>query len=64
MAKHYGLKSPQPIMCNSPESDNYLTTLQSGSKYYFWNPIEGRIYEIVTSMDLYNGDKLSGDSNR
>ena len=27
---------------------------QSGSKYYFWNPIEGTIGEIVTSMDLVN----------
>jgi hypothetical protein len=52
MAKHYGLKSPQPIMCNTPESDNCLTMFQSGSKYYFWNPIEGGIYKIVTSMDL------------
>jgi hypothetical protein len=25
---------------------------QSGSKYYVWNPIEGSIGEIVTSMDL------------
>jgi hypothetical protein len=25
---------------------------QSGSKYYPWNPIEGAIGEIVTSMDL------------
>src|SRR4051794_29006886 len=24
MAKHYGLKSPQPIMCNTPESGNLL----------------------------------------
>ena len=27
---------------------------QSGSKYYLWNPIEGAIAEIVTSMDLVN----------
>ena len=52
MAKYYGLKSPQPIMCNTLESSNCLTMFQSGSKYYFWNPIEGGIYEIVTSMDL------------
>ena len=25
---------------------------QSGNKYYFWNPIEGTIGEIVTSLDL------------
>ena len=25
---------------------------QSGSKYYLWNPIEGTVGEIVTSMDL------------
>jgi hypothetical protein len=25
---------------------------QSGSKHYIWNPIEGNIWEIMTSMDL------------
>jgi hypothetical protein len=52
MAKYSGLKSPQPIMCNTPESGNCMTMFQSGSKYYLWNPIEGGIWEIVTSMDL------------
>jgi hypothetical protein len=52
MAKHYGLKSPQPIMCNTPEPGNRMTMFQSGSKYYLWNPIEGGIWEIMTSMDL------------
>ena len=27
---------------------------QSSNKYYFWNPIESTIGEIVTSMDLVN----------
>jgi len=45
MAKHYGLKSPPPIMCNTPESGGCMTMFQSGSKYYLWNP-------IMTSMDL------------
>jgi hypothetical protein len=52
MAKAYGLKPPQPIMCSAPDSDNCMTMFQSGSKYYLWNPIEGGIWEIVTSMDL------------
>jgi hypothetical protein len=43
MVRDYGLQSPQPIMCITPES---------GEKYYLWNPIEGAILEIVTSMDL------------
>ena len=51
MAKHYGLKSPQPIMCNTLESGDCMTMFQSGSKYYLWNPIECDIWEIVTSMD-------------
>jgi hypothetical protein len=25
---------------------------QSSNKYYIWNPIEGGIWEIVTSMNL------------
>jgi len=29
-----------------------MSMFQSGSKYYLWNPIEGAIWEIVTSMDL------------
>ena len=52
MAKCYGLKSPQPIMCNTPESGDCMTMFQSGSKYYLWNPIQGGIWEIMTSMDL------------
>jgi len=52
MAKSYGLKSPQPIMCNTRESGNFLTMFRSGSKYYLWNPIDGAICEIVTPMDL------------
>jgi hypothetical protein len=52
MAEAYGLKSPQPIMCNTRKSGNCLTMFQSGSKYYFWHPIEGDIWEIVTSMGL------------
>jgi hypothetical protein len=54
MVKRHGLEPPQPIMCSSPESESgdcqYM--FQSGSKYYLWNPIEGGIWEIVTSMDL------------
>ena len=50
MAKAHGLKSPQPIMCSSPDSHMFI--FQSGSKYYIWNPIEGGIWEIVTSMGL------------
>jgi len=52
MAKCYGLKSPQPIMCNTSESGGCLTMFQSGSKYYLWNPMEGGIWEIMTSMSL------------
>ena len=39
-------------MCSTPDSGNCMTMFQSGSKYYLWNPIEGGIWEIVTSMDL------------
>jgi hypothetical protein len=52
MAKDHGLKSPQPIMCSSRESGDCLYMFQSGSKYYIWNPIEGGVWEIMTSMDL------------
>jgi hypothetical protein len=52
MAKCYGLKSPQPIMCNTAESGGCLTMFQSGSKYYLWNPMVGGIWEIMTSMSL------------
>jgi hypothetical protein len=47
MAKAHGLKSPQPIMCSSLESDNCLYMLQSGSKYYIWNLIEGGVWEFM-----------------
>jgi hypothetical protein len=52
MAKCYGLKSPQLIMCNTPESGGCMTMFQSGNKYCLWNPMEGSIWEIVTSMNL------------
>jgi hypothetical protein len=52
MAKDHGLKSPQPIMCSTRESGDCLYMFQSGSKYYIWNPIEGAVWEILTSMDL------------
>ena len=50
MAETYGLKSPQPIMCSSPDSHMYI--FQSGSKYYIWSVIEDIVSEIMTSMDL------------
>jgi hypothetical protein len=52
MVRDYGLQSPQPIMCTTPESGDCMYLFQSGRKYYLWNPIEGAILEIVTSMDL------------
>ena len=41
-------------MCSDPKSESgaSLYMFQSGSKYYLWNPIEGTIAEIVTSMEL------------
>ena len=54
MVKSHGLEPPQPIMCSDPKSESGASEFmfQSGSKYYLWNPIEGTIGEIVTSMDL------------
>ena len=52
VVKRHGLEPPQPIMCSSRESGDSEYMFQSGSKYYLWNPIEGGIWEIVTSMDL------------
>jgi hypothetical protein len=39
-------------MVRNRKSGNCMTMFQSGSKYYLWNPIEGDIWGIVTSMDL------------
>ena len=39
-------------MHTTRECGDCLHMFQSGSKYYIWNPIEGGIWEIVTSMDL------------
>ena len=51
IVRKHGLKPAQPIMCNTPESGECLCMFQSGDKCYIWNPIEGAIWEIVTSMD-------------
>jgi len=60
MAKAHGLKSPQPIMWSTPKSGNCMCMFQSGSEYYIWNPIDDEIWEIVTSMNHYNGDGQVG----
>ena len=52
IARKHGLKTAQPIMCSTAESGECLHMFQSGDKYYIWNPIEGEIWEIVTSMNL------------
>ena len=54
MAKDHGLKSPQPIMCSSRDSDHHMYMFQSGSRYYIWNPVADTVGEIMTSMDLVN----------
>lgn len=46
MAKNHGLKSPQPVMCNTGESGDCLYMLKSGSKFYLWNQIEGNVWEV------------------
>jgi hypothetical protein len=50
--RSYGLKWARPIMRSTRQSGNFLHMFQSGSKYYLWNPVEGGIFEIATSMDL------------
>ena len=52
VVKRHGQEPPQPIMCSSRESGDCQYMFQSGSKYYLWNPIEGGIWEIVTSTNL------------
>ena len=52
MAEDHGLKSLQPIMCSSPESDHHMYMFQSGSRYYIWNPLASTVWEIMRSMDL------------
>ena len=54
MAKDHGLKSPQPIMCSSRDSDHHMYMFQSGSRYYIWNPVADTVGEIMTSTDLVN----------
>jgi hypothetical protein len=52
MVKEHGLKSPQPIMCNTPESGDCLYMFRCGSKYYIWNQIEDDVWEIRAPLDL------------
>ena len=52
IARKHGLKPAQPIMCCTRDSGDCLHMFQSGGKYCIWNPIEGGIWEIVTSMGL------------
>jgi hypothetical protein len=50
--RRHGLKWARPIMRTTRESGDCLHMFLSGNKYYIWNPIEGGIWEIVTSMAL------------
>jgi len=52
MIKEHGLKSPQPIMCNTSESGDCLHMFRCGSKYYIWNLIEDDVWEIRAPLDL------------
>jgi hypothetical protein len=52
IVRKHGLKRAQPIMRSTRESGECLHMFQSGGEYYIWNPIEGGIWEIATSMDL------------
>ena len=52
IVRKHGLKRAQPIMRSTRDSGDCLHMFQSGDKYYIWNPIEGEIWEIVTSMNL------------
>jgi len=52
IARRHGLKWAQPIMRHTRDSDHCLHMFQSSGKYYIWNPIEGGIWEIVTSINL------------
>jgi hypothetical protein len=52
MIKEHGLKSPQPIMCNTSSSGDCLYMIRCGSKYYIWNLIEDDVFEIRAPLDL------------
>jgi hypothetical protein len=52
VVRNHGLEWARPIMCTTRESGDCLHMFLSGDKYYIWNPIEGSICEIVTSMAL------------
>ena len=52
MAKDYSLKPLQPIMRNTRNSGNCMTCFSLAASTTSRNPIEGDIWQIVTSMDL------------
>lgn len=51
-ARKAGLQRAVPIMITTPENGDYETMFQAGGKFYFWNMIEGGLWEVNASQDL------------
>lgn len=52
LAQKYGLNSPQPIMCTTPETGEGLYMFESNNRFYIWNQMDGDIWEITKSQDF------------
>jgi hypothetical protein len=59
MAKARGLKSPQPIMCSSRESDHSMYMFQSSNEYYLWDPSVGDSQAGTQIAEAYGGTPVS-----
>ena len=53
MAREYGLNSLQAIMCTGRETGESLYMFKSGDRFYIWNQMDGDVWEITKSRDLY-----------
>jgi hypothetical protein len=52
MARKFSLDTPQPIMCTTAESGEGSYLFQSGDKLYFWEMIEGSVWEVLKPCTL------------
>jgi hypothetical protein len=53
MGRAFGLKNPQPLMCQTPESGEHGCFFESEGKYYFWQGLECAIFEVVKPKGLH-----------
>lgn len=52
MAEEFGLQSPKPIMCTTPNSGNSMYMFESCGEYYMWEEMVDYVWRITCPTRL------------